>query len=225
MKAKHFLILLWFLGNFVSLAQDSLLVGKKYFEDQLYTGININLFHHKPEGVQPKGISAGFVLGFIKDISLNSEGSLALGIGAGYAYNKYIQNIRIHESSPHFEIIEGGYLNNFFVTHSVEFPLELRFRITSTPTVYKFWRVYVGAKLGYVFASKSSFIDEDYKKYTSKTPFVNKWQYGPQIALGYHSLNFYLYYNVPGIFNKGLSDATTVQDLKKINIGLQFYIF
>ncbi len=222
---KTAIFLTSFLWSLFSFAQDSLLVGRKYFEDQLYAGISYNLFRHKPEGIQQKGISAGFALGFIKDISLNSEGSRALGIGIGYAYNKHIQNIRIRENAPYFEILEGGYLNNYFVTHSIEFPLELRFRITSTPTVYKFWRVYIGAKISYIFASKSYFIDADYNTDSRQMPIINKWQYGPQIALGHHSLNLYLFYNLPTVFDEKLFDSGAVQGLKKLNIGLQFYIF
>jgi len=207
--------------------QDSLLVGKKYLEDQIYIGINYNILRKKPDLLQQKGISINYQIGFIKDLPLTKKGDFALGIGLGYAYNKFNQTLKISNTIPAYEIITEDYQKNKFETHALELPIEIRFR-NATPTTYKFWRLYIGAKIAYVFASKSIFINSDGEEKIKLTPIphLNKWQWGPQISFGYGTWNIYAFFNSANLFeNAPTIENIDVNQLKTFKIGLQFYIF
>jgi len=217
--------ILFFTAN--SYCQDSLLVGRKYFEDQIYAGVTYNTLTYEPEELEQKGISTGLQFGFIKDIPLNKKGSFAIALGLGYSFNSYNHNLKITPEAPLYSFIENGnYQKNKIVTHSIEIPFELRFRLTSSPTVYQFWRIYIGGKVGYIYSSNSHFVDELKDIKIRKLSILDKIYYGPQIAIGYNAVNIYAYYNLNPIFIKSeSSDNVGISDVKKISVGLQFYIF
>jgi len=212
--------------------QDSLLIGQKYFEDQIYAGVIFNILSNKPEALQQKGISTGLQIGFIKDIPLNKRGTTALGIGVGYGYNKYSQNLKIQpvgnaNNSAEFNLlVDESDFRNKFETHTLEFPLEIRIYRSSSPTVYKFLRVYLGAKLTYAFNSRSYFTNADESVDLSPIPYINKWQYGPYIVVGWGTWNLYTYFDANSLFSSApITDTVDPNDLRSIKIGLQFYIF
>jgi hypothetical protein len=205
-------------------SQDSLIIGKRYFEDQLYFAFMNNALINKPDGLLQKGMSTAIQIGVIKDLPLNKKGSIAIGVGLGYAFNTYNQNIKISETNPEYSLINNNYETNRIETHSIEFPIELRLRLTSTPTVYRFWRVYFGGKIRYVFASTSLYknIEEVISKHSISN--INKLQYGPQLAIGYNALNIYLFYDLKPLFKEDKNEIELSQ-IKSLSFGFQFYIF
>ena len=206
-------------------AQDSLLVNKKYFEDQLYFGITNNVLINKPENVEQKGLSSATQIGVIKDISLNKRGNIALGIGLGYSFNTYKQNIKIpnnHITSQ--SVILDKFDFNRIETHSIEIPIEMRIRLTSTPTIYKFWRIYLGGKIGYIFSSRSLYKKGDVSIKTQNLSNLRKVQFGPQISVGYNALNIYAFYNMQRSFLEDIDNAT-ISQINFLSFGLQFYLF
>lgn len=207
-------------------SQDSLLIGRKYFEDQIYVGVTYNTLTYKPIDLEQKGLSTGIQLGFIKDIPLNKKGSIALGIGLGYALNRYNANLKIAQNEPIYSLIQDSYLKNKLVTHRIEIPFEVRFRITSTPTVYQFWRIYVGGKVSYTFASNSHFQDELEEVKTRQIANLKQINFGPQLAIGYNAINFYAYYNINPLFSTTENTKNIgISDVRKLSVGIQFYIF
>ena len=46
----------------------------------------------------------------------------------------------------------------------IEMPIEFRWR-NSTASSYKFWRIYAGAKLGYVAGARSKAVFENYTRF------------------------------------------------------------
>jgi len=220
-----FSILFYLLFPIFSFGQDSLLIDKKYREDQLYIRFTYNILLNKPEEVIQKGISLGFHAGFMRDISLTERGKYALGIGLGYAYDKHQSNFLINSNANTYAVSSLDFKKNKFESHAFEIPLELRYR-NSSATEYKFWRVYIGGKISYNFASKSIYIDSDTTLKTKSISFLNRWQYGPQISIGYNTWNIYAYWNVNPLF-KEVSPTETFNPnlLKSLKTGIQFYIF
>ena len=198
-----------------------------YKEDQFYFGVTYNLLTNMPKGMSQNGFSSGFHFGFIKDMPINKNRNWALGLGIGYSTNSINQDLLISKNQQgnlNYELLESSqFTKNKFSRHLIEIPFELRWR-TSTFDSYKFWRIYTGFKLGYVFASKAKFKSSSQNiKHTNIDDF-EKLQYGLTLSIGYNTWNAYLYYALNPIFKKEAMLNGKTMDIKSVKIGLIFYI-
>ncbi|MBT8282389.1 MAG: PorT family protein [Muriicola sp.] len=199
----------------------------KYLEDQFYVGLTYNFILNKPEVVNQQNLSYGLQMGFIKDLPLNTERNIGLGIGLGYAVNSYYTNLRVSEVADGFEysLLDSDLdtKRNKVETHLIEFPLEIRFR-NSNPTEYKFWRFYAGAKLGYVVGARAKTVTTDTKDSFYITDIEN-FRYGLTANFGYNTFNIHIYYALNNLFKDGLQ-LNSGEDLTftPLRIGLIFYI-
>jgi hypothetical protein len=197
----------------------------RYLEDQIYIGLSVITLTNLSDDVAQSGFSNSFGLGFIKDIPVNAKGNVAFGIGLGYGRNTYFQNIKITEidNITQYEIAGNDVKNNKFSLNSIDLPLEIRLR-TSTIDKYKFWRVYGGAKISYVFASNSKFKEAGNTFKTKGLSGINKWQYGLTLAVGYGTWNFNFYYGLKDLFSNARLNELSPIEIRDFRIGLIFYI-
>ncbi len=201
-----------------------------YREDQFYIGVSYNVFAFTPSGMNPEGISAGFQFGFLRDFPINKRRNLAIAIGAGFSYDQFGQNLFINENgqgTTSFEILTSNqdFLRNRLSLSVVEAPIEFRWR-SSTPSNYKFWRVYAGFRLGYTVWNQSSLKRFDETIKIQNITELEKLRMGASLSLGYNKFNLFAYYSINPFFNE---DAVT-NDGQKVNfhgikVGLIFYIF
>ncbi|MFA5297217.1 MAG: porin family protein [Lutibacter sp.] len=210
-------------NNDSTIVNNDSLIDLKYLEDQLYLSLTYSILNDKPSEISQNGFSGGFSLGFIKDIPLNEQRNFGIAIGAGYAYNVYVQNLKIsrENQTSSFELAED-YKTNRFGISAIEVPIELRWR-TSTPQKYSFWRVYGGLKVAYLINEKTKFEDASGLITTKNLSEFNKFQYGVILAAGYSTWNLYLYYGISPLFKNSVFNERNL-DLKDINVGLKFYI-
>ena len=208
---------------------DTTVADSKYREDQFYIAVTYDLLINKPTGLSQSGFSSGFHFGFIRDFPINKKRDLALGIGLGFSTNSYNQNLLILEENSgdfNYSIIDNNevtFTKNKFSTYLLEVPFELRWR-KSTPSEYRFWRIYTGIKLGYVIANSAKFNGSlGNTKYANIKEF-NDFQYGLTFGAGYGTWNFHLYYGLNPIFDSNANIANKRIDLKTVKIGLIFYI-
>jgi hypothetical protein len=226
MKPSILLLLFWncyicvFAQNNTTSELDSL-----YREDQIYIGVTYNALKDLPNGVSQNSFSTGVHLGVIRDFPINKRRNLAIGLGLGYSFNNFNQNIKISKSTPTtYTILEGiGYSKNNFSQHLLEIPLEFRWR-TSNSETYKFWRIYTGVKFGYGIASKSVYNGESGNETHRKLKGLNPWQYGLTMSVGYNTWNGYVYYGLNPIFNSISSTNLQPIDMNALKIGLIFYL-
>jgi hypothetical protein len=194
-----------------------------YREDQFYFGFTYNTLTNTPEDFSQTGFSPGFKIGFIRDFPINTKRTFALGLGLGYAFNVYSENIKIKESLAgySYEVVSRNtYQKNRFSHQALEIPFEFRWR-TSSPQEYRFWRIYAGFKASYTFAS--SYVYEENTVSTQLKNFnLNQWQYGLTLSVGYNNWNGFLYYGLNPIFEDALVGQETLE-AKSIKIGLMFY--
>ena len=61
--------------------KDSLQLGSRYAEDQLYFMISYNQLFNQPAMVKGSGFSYGLSTGFMKDLILNKQGSISMALG------------------------------------------------------------------------------------------------------------------------------------------------
>ena len=205
---------------------DSTSVDPKYLEDQLYFATTYNAFSNTPTGFVQDGFAYGFSAGFIKDIPFNDRRNFGIGVGIGYSYNTYIQNIIAAENNLDVGYTTTTYDDTYTLkTNSVEFPIEIRWR-TSTLEKYKFWRVYTGVTFSYFF--KTSAVGESDPNAVAITNAVDveKFQYAVTTAVGYGTWNFYVNYALSPFFkaNTTLTSGEPL-DMSTFRLGLIFYIF
>lgn len=210
--------------------QDSIkVIDNRYREDQFYISVTYNLLGRKPDGVAQNGFSSGFHFGFIRDMPINKDRNIAIGIGLGLSTNSYNQTLLISENNRDFNysIIDGdvSFSKNKFTTYLVEIPLEFRWR-TSTAEDYEFWRIYPGIKFGYVLYNSSKFNGSPDDIKLSGINDFNALQYGLTLSAGYSNVNFHFYYALNSIFdnNAKLTEDGKSIDMNAIKIGLIFYI-
>ena len=198
----------------------------RYLEDQFYAGFGYNVLLGKPEGMVQRNLSYNLQFGFIKDIPLNQRRNFGIGFGAGYAVNSYYSNMVVSQNANTYlyEVMNtSDFKRSKLETHAVEFPFELRWR-TSTTEEYKFWRIYAGAKLGYVFSGRSRVVTDE-----GTTGFANddieKLQYGLMVNFGYNTWNIHVYYALNPLLKDGTAlDTGESIDIRALRIGVIFYI-
>ncbi|MEM9143758.1 MAG: porin family protein [Bacteroidota bacterium] len=213
-------------SGFSQTQQDSVPWNSKYVEDQFYMGLTYNFLLNRPDQVSQRNLSYGLQGGFIKDIPLNRDRTVALGMGVGYAVNSYYSNLRATESGSGITYDIPNETDVFrrskLETHLVEVPLELRWR-NSTVSSYKFWRVYAGLRLGYVFSGRSKFVTEQ-ETVSFQNSDIREFQYGLTFNFGYNTFNLHFYYAL----NPLLNDQAVLHDsgiaLRPLRVGLIFYI-
>ena len=204
----------------------SVKIDSLYREDQFYFGFTFNTLQHKPAGLTQDKFSAGFSAGFLRDMPINKNRTIAFASGIGFAYNTYNQNIAITKSNqiPTYTIIDltTSYTKNRFSQILVEMPIEFRWR-TSTYESYKFWRIYGGLKLGYLVYDKSIYEDGQGKTIITSNNDFNKFQYGAYISSGYNTFNVYAYYGLNTLF-KSPKIGNESLNMNAMNVGIIFYI-
>lgn len=232
MKEKFFFILVVF--SFFSSAQekknDSIpFIDDKYREDQLYVGFTYNFINNKPSGFSQQGFSAGFQFGFIRDMPFNNKRTVGLGVGLGYATNSYNQNLLIQELDGviSYSILDNditSYSKNKLNLHIIELPIQFRWR-SSTPQSHKFWRVYTGLKLGYVFHDVRKYKGELGNFKVQNLPDVQKFQADLDLGFGWNTWNFYLSYGLMPILKDSAELNGKTIEMSSIKFGLMFYVF
>ncbi|KQC30058.1 porin family protein [Flagellimonas eckloniae] len=197
----------------------------KYLEDQFYVGLGFNLLLEKPSNIVQSSLSYSVQTGFIKDIPFNQKRNFGLGLGLGYATNSYYSNIGASKTDNviAYEVLTSDYKRSKFETHAIEIPLELRWR-TSTVDEYKFWRIYAGVKLGYVFSGRSKLVTDSNTTAFSNDDIQNL-QYGLQLNFGYNTWNIHAYYGLNPLLKDDVGiESGELITMGILRIGVIFYI-
>ena len=212
-------VLFFLFSGFLQAQNDSTFVDDKYLEDQIYFNLTYIQMLNLPERISQSGFSFGLGGGFIKDFPIHEIRNIGLGAGLGYGLNNYFFNVKLDEAVPNDE---SDVVNNKIILHTVELPIELRFR-GSTASKYKFWRFYPGVKIAYTFAKNTSFgksADFNVMDFIE----VNELLYGLTFSAGYNKWNLHLYYGLNDLFNETQKNDYDI-NISDLRVGLIFYIF
>ena len=203
-------------------------IDSLYREDQFYFSVTYNLLMNGPTGLKQDKFSAGLSAGFLRDMPINKTRTIAIAAGLGLSYQNFYQNLTISKG-PTGDLIygvndSGQFVSNRYKQYSVDVPIEFRWR-NSTYESYKFWRIYSGVKLSYIFSDKSILKDGESTYKISNNKDVNQFQYGVYVSAGYNTWNVYCYYGLNGLFDKSVKTISGESiNMKAMNIGLIFYI-
>jgi len=93
-------------------------IDSLYREDQFYFGFTYNTLQEKPIGLSENKFSVGLSGGFLRDMPINDDRTIAIASGLGFSYNNYNQNLFISEPGhpPVYSIIASkpAYSKNKF---------------------------------------------------------------------------------------------------------------
>lgn len=222
---RYFISFLLVINFLVSYSQTSD-VDNNYLEDQFYLGLYYSTLTSSPENFNQNKFSSTLNFGFIRDIPFNKQRNFGVGLGAGLSLSSSSSNLKLSELNNVIsgEIVSGeDFTKNKWNTSSIEIPFEIRWR-TSTPTNYKFWRVYFGVKTSYLLKSKYKF-ESINTNYSIQTLPLRKTQSGLTVNAGNNTWNLGLYMGLNPIFNKEFGQNNPeIKDLKEFKLGLVFYI-
>lgn len=224
MRYPLFAVLLFTSQFLIAQVKDSIFeLDNNYLEDQLYFSFQKVYLVKKPIDVTDYGFSNSVSVGFIKDIPLNERRNMGFGVGLGYVYSTYKNNIQLTKVNQDviLSIAETGFITNKLNLKSIEIPLELRWR-TSTAEKYKFWRIYPGFKFSYLLNATYSFISDEQHYNLKNADILNKWNYGVSVNAGYSSFNLYAFYGLKPLYKQ--SSIGINQSIKELKVGLIFYI-
>ena len=198
-----------------------------YREDQFYASISYNLMQGKPPGYSQSSFSSGFTVGFLRDMPVNKSRTIAVAAGLGYSYNNIKHNLivtEIGDERVYSTVDESTFDKNKLVLHFVELPIELRWR-NSNSVSHKFWRVYTGFKISYLFNDRAQLQPGGgAKEILRRNPDMNKLVYGAYLAAGWNTWNMYVYYGITPLYKSAILDNGDKIKLNSLNLGLMFYI-
>jgi len=201
-------------------------IDSLYREDQFYFGFTYNTLQEKLIGLSENKFSVGLSGGFLRDMPINDDRTIAIASGLGFSYNNYNQNLFISEpgQTPVYSIIDSktAYSKNKFKQLLIDVPIEFRWR-TSTYESHKFWRIYGGFKFSYLLYNKSVFTDTESKIVVLNNKDFNKVLYGIYMSVGYNTINVYVHYGLNSLFNSAKIEGESI-NMKPLNIGVIFYI-
>lgn len=219
-------IFLSFFSVFSQSIPDFEAVDSLYREDQFYIGVTYNTLQNRPIGVTQNNFTPSFSIGILRDMPINKARNKAIAAGLGYSLNSYNQNLLISENNGNrqYSVIQDGTLfdKNKLTLHSIDIPIEYRWR-TSVPETHKFWRIYTGLKLSYLFNTQSSYEDSQTSYAVTGNPDINKFQYGTYLSVGYNTVNFNIYYGLNPIFKSAELNGRAIE-MNTLNFGFMFYI-
>lgn len=233
---KNFVFFILFLFSIKGFSQDSLAVQVEkdfdaidslYREDQFYFSVSYCLMQNKPDGFRQNKFSPGISLGFLRDMPINKNRTLAFAVGVGYTFSSYNQNIAITPNVENFDyqIIPSNitYSKDKFLFHTVDLPIEFRWR-NSTPESTKFWRVYTGFKLSYLFYDQYKLETSAGNSKITDNKDLNSLLYGIYLSAGWNTVNIYAYYGLNSFFKSGTQIDGKPLEVNGLKFGLMFYI-
>ena len=221
-KTVTFIFILFF--TLFSFAQkDSLQLGDRYSEDQLYLSINYAQFFKQPNAITKSSFSYGLSVGFMKDITLNKQGNFSFALGFGYGFDFFNHQLKVEELNGTTVFNNGNSLNsNVFKSHNLEFPIEIRWR-TSTAKKYKFWRIYTGIKFMYNLSNHFDYTENNNSFSFSNVSAYKKLQYGLTLSTGYDAFNLNVFYSLTPLFENATFNNEEL-NTGILKFGLIFYI-
>lgn len=221
-KLIYFTFLLFFVSK-ISAQKDSLQLGDRYADDQIYASISYAQFFNQPTTISRSGFSYAISTGFIKDIILNKKGNVSLALGLGYGFDFFNHELKVEEVNNIITFNASSNLeSNIFKSHNLEFPLEFRWR-TSTASRYDFWRIYGGVKFLYNLSNKFQFVENSTEFIYKNIGSYNSFQYGISLSAGYDAFNVNFYYSLTPLFNGATVNGEDI-NISILKFGLIFYI-
>ena len=191
-------------------------------EDQIYLSIAYPYFSDAPNTLIQNKLSYAFSIGFIRDIPINSQRTLAVGVGLGFDQATLYNNTLFTQTGNKIDasVIEEGYKQNYLRMQSLTVPLELRWR-NATETKHAFWRIHTGVSVHFPMQFKSYNKTSTGQINTTKLPSkgtILRWN----VHFGFNTWNISIAHDMQPWATFGALNREF--DMNFTKIGLIFYI-
>lgn len=207
----------------LSAQKDSLQLGDRYADDQIYFSVSYAQFSNQPTTISRSNFSYAFSAGFMKDIILNKRGNISFAAGFGYGFDFFNHELKVEELTTGTSFDSASNLtSNIFTSHNLELPIEFRWR-TSTAKKYDFWRIYGGVKFLYNLSNRFQFEENTTNLSYKNVSAYNDFQYGLTLSVGYDVFNLNLFYSLTPLFEKATINGEDI-NTSILKFGFIFYI-
>lgn len=192
-----------------------------YGEDRFVISLNNDRWVATPDGVDQRNVSLGFDAHIMYDYKIKkSVISVAWGYGMS-SHNVHSNGFfAIDSTQSNLEELvpfdsEYDYKKNKHSATFIEVPIEIRLR---TRGENKF-KLYLGAKAGYLINYHWKTIDDDGKRKLYKNDNIDPLRYGLTGKIGYNSLSLSVFYSLSPYLKE-----TNQKELIPYSIGISFFL-
>lgn len=178
---------------------------------------------NKPEDMDSRAINQGAGAYITYSIPFGKS-PISFAIGAGVSWHNLYSDTRILNIKADtivFTPINDSidYKKSKFGVTYLDLPIELRLKTNNKI------RASIGIKLSYVIDAKTKYKGDKVSGYQvvqkeKQVSNVDKFQFGPQVRIGYDWFHVVCYYNVTKIFEKGKGP-----EIAPISVGITFMPF
>jgi hypothetical protein len=220
-KTVCFLFFVFFTST-ICAQKDSLQIGDRYADDQIYASVSYAQFSNQPSSISKSSFSYSVSTGFVKDFILNKKGSISVAFGIGYGFDFFNHELKLEEINSITSFDTSAYISsNVFTSHNLELPIEIRWR-TSNAKKYDFWRIYTGVKFLYNFSNTFQYTENSIDFKYENVSAYRKLQYGLTLSAGYTEFNAYFFYGLTPIFDNATINGEDINS-SILKFGLIFY--
>jgi len=201
-------------------------------EDQIIFDISIPILLNTPNELQQTWGSTSINFNLLKDIPFG-KGNVGLATGIAFGWDGYENNLNI-ETNPingngkyEFLADDSTYNSNKLRTLFVDIPIEFRLR-TNKNKNGNYFRVYLGAKAGYLLNSFSKHKNEESHQRFYNIQELNKVRYGVTTRIGFANWNIFAYYQLSSLIDGDKNTINEMSDfghfklMNPLSIGISF---
>ena len=164
----------------------------------------------------------------MRDRSVNKQRTFSIAGGVGYSLAIYSHNLGIIEANgaTTYSVLDPDtvtFSKDKLSMHYVDLPIEFRWR-NSTPESHKFWRVYLGLKMSYMFYNRYKLESSQADVNKGNLADLSDFHYGVYLTTGWTPWNIYAYYGLNPLFKSSAKIDNQAIDINTANFGIMFYI-
>jgi len=196
-------------------------------EDQIIFDISNPILLNTPNDLKQKWGSSSINFNLLKDIPFG-KGNLGVATGISFGWDGYETNLNIETDSRNGNGIytflnDSAYNSNRLRTLFVDIPIEFRLR-TNKDKNGNYFRVYLGAKAGYLLKSFSKHKNEESHQRFYNIHELNKFRYGVTTRIGFANWNIFAYYQLSTLFDSVNNSLVLLyeNDINPLSVGISF---
>ncbi len=211
----------------LGIGQSKSQVISENFKRKVTLGVDFynDFWFNKPLGMKTRNVNQGFNVFMQYNFYLNDEGTIVFGVGPGIGNHNLYSNMKLDNikgDSIKFVPIIGDYRRSKVNVVYVYIPMDVKFRFKHN------FKMSFGFNFGWEVDSKQKFVRNN--KETSESKIVmkekkidhlDKFTYGPTLRGGWNFISVYVFYQINGIFEKGVG----TDNLNYLSVGVSLKPF